>query len=120
VKQGVISRNNKLKSAVMWMSLMSECYWWCLVSQRIEEQKLYPPITYYCTGLLILDHSYSRWEFDKSKNCWNKSFRTYKILTLLYQQFSYLLISQRHMSGPRLGALPNNRWSEGSTLFRIS
>ncbi len=58
VKQGVISRDNKLKSAVMWMSLMSDCYWWCLVSQRIEEQKLYPPITYYCTGLLILDHSY--------------------------------------------------------------
>jgi hypothetical protein len=34
-----------------------------------------------------------------------KSFRTSKILTLLYQQFSNLLISQRDMSGPNLGAL---------------
>ncbi len=48
----------------------------------------------------------SRWELNKFKNCWNKSFRTSKILTLLYQQFSNLLISQRDMSGPRLGA----RW----------
>ncbi len=53
----------------------------------------------------------SRWELGKSKNCWNKSFRTSKILTLLYQQFSNLLISQRDMSGPRLGALSNNTWS---------
>jgi hypothetical protein len=54
-------------------------------------------------GLLI-----SPWELDKFKNCWNKSFRTSKILTLLYEQFANLLISQR---GPRLGALSNNRWS---------
>ncbi len=45
----------------------------------------------------------SRLELDKFKNCWNKSFRTSKILTLLYQQFSILLISQQDMSGPRLG-----------------
>jgi hypothetical protein len=51
----------------------------------------------------------SRWELDKFKNCWNKSFKTSNILTLLYQQFSNLLISQRYMSGPRLGALSNNR-----------
>jgi hypothetical protein len=31
----------------------------------------------------------------------------------LYQQFSNWLISQRDMSGPRLGALSNNRWSGG-------
>jgi hypothetical protein len=37
----------------------------------------------------------SRWERDKFKNCWNKSFTTSKILTLLYQQFSNLLISHR-------------------------
>ncbi len=43
----------------------------------------------------------SRWELDKFKNCWNKSFRTSKILTLLYQQFSNLFISQRCLSGPR-------------------
>ncbi len=55
----------------------------------------------------------SRWELDKFKNGWNKSFRTSKILTLLYQQFSNLLIFQRYMSGPRLGAPSNNRWSEG-------
>ncbi len=53
----------------------------------------------------------SCWELDKLKNCLNKSFRTSKILTLLYQQFSNLLISQRDMNGPRLGALSNNRWS---------
>jgi hypothetical protein len=56
----------------------------------------------------------SRWELDKFKNCWNKSFRASKILTLLYQQVSNLLISQRDMSGPRLRALSNNRWSGGS------
>jgi hypothetical protein len=55
----------------------------------------------------------SRWELDKFKNFWNKSFVTSKILTLLYQQFSNLLISQRDMSGPRLGAMSNNRWSGG-------
>jgi hypothetical protein len=57
----------------------------------------------------------SRWEFGKLKNCWNNSFRAFKILTLLYQQFSNLLISQRDVSGPRLGALTNNRWS-GDTI----
>ncbi len=57
------------------------------------------------------------WELDKFKNCWNKSFRTSKILTLLYQQFSNLLISQ-YMSGPRLGALSNNRWSGGTHKWK--
>jgi hypothetical protein len=69
---------------------------------------------------LILDWSpnlgplISCWELDKFKNCWNKSFRTSKILTLLHQQFPNLLISQWDMSGPRLGELPNNRWSGGT------
>ncbi len=68
---------------------------------------------------LLLDRSpnirphISRWELDKFKNCWNKSFRSSKILTLLYQQFSNLLISQRDMSSPRLGALSYNRWFGG-------
>ncbi len=68
---------------------------------------------------LLLDRSpnigqlLSRWELDKFKNCWNKSSRTSKFLTLLYQQSSNLLISQRDMSGPRLGALSNNSWSGG-------
>jgi hypothetical protein len=56
----------------------------------------------------------SRWELDKLKNWWHKSFRTFKILALLYQQFWNLLISQRDMSGPRLGALSNDTWSGGS------
>jgi hypothetical protein len=56
----------------------------------------------------------SCWELDKFKNCRYKSFRTSKILTLLYQQFSNLLISQRDMSGPRLEALSNNGWSRGN------
>jgi hypothetical protein len=63
-------------------------------------------------GLLI-----SRWKLDKFKNCRNKSFRTSKILTLLYQQFSNLLISQRDMSGPRLEALSNNRCLGGTALL---
>jgi hypothetical protein len=58
-----------------------------------------------------------RWELDKFKNCWNKSFRPSKILTLLYQQFSNLLIFQRDMSGPRWGTLSNNRWSRGNALI---
>ncbi len=57
------------------------------------------------------------WELDKCKNCRNKSFRTSRILILLYQQFLNLLISQRYMSGPRLGALSNNRWSRGTIKF---
>ncbi len=69
---------------------------------------------------LLLDRSpnigplISSWELDKFKSCWNRSFRTSKILPLLYQQFSNLLISQRDMNGPRLGALSNNRWSVGN------
>ncbi len=62
----------------------------------------------------------SRWELDKFKNCWNKSFRTSNILTFLYQQFSNLLHSQKDMSGPRLGALSNNMWSGGTTRLSFS
>jgi hypothetical protein len=71
---------------------------------------------------LLLDRSpnigplISRWELGKFKNSWNKSFRTSTILTVMYQQFLNLLISQRDMSGPRLGTLPINRWSEGNVL----
>jgi hypothetical protein len=38
-----------------------------------------------------------------------KSIRTSKILTLLYQQFSNLLITEQDMSGPRLEYLSDNR-----------
>ncbi len=91
---------------------------WDLVLRRD-----YIPITYFWTVPLILDHYsplISCWELDKFKNCWKKSFRTSKILTLLYQQFSNLLISQRDMSGPRLGTLSNNRWSGGTREWPIS
>ncbi len=43
----------------------------------------------------------SRWELDKFRNCWNERFNTSKFLTLLYQQFSNLSISQQDISGPR-------------------
>ncbi len=57
----------------------------------------------------------SRWELHRLKNCQNKSFRTSEILTLLYQQFSHLLlIFQRDMRAPRLAAMSNNRWSWGT------
>ncbi len=75
---------------------------------------------------LLLDRSpnvgplISRWKIDKFKNFWNKSFRTFKILTLLYKQFSNLLISQGDMSGPRLGALSNNRWSGGNLRIQVT
>jgi hypothetical protein len=69
-------------------------------------------------GMLPLDHllldrspnigpQISLWELDKFKNCRNKSFRTSKILALLYLQFSNLLVSQRDIISPRLGALYN-------------
>jgi hypothetical protein len=61
----------------------------------------------------------SRWELDIFKNYWNKSSRTSKILTLLYQQFLNLLISKRDMSGPRLGALSNNKPSGGSDGYTV-
>jgi hypothetical protein len=104
--------------------------------RRTEAPWLLRPITYYCCEksknknrvfkysfiLYIIPHDHllldstpsigpliSRWGLDKFKNHWNKSFRTSKILTLLYQKFSNLLISKRDMSGPRLGALSNNR-----------
>jgi hypothetical protein len=88
---------------------------WFSVSELLKITSVYIPPDH-----LLLDRSRNigplifRWNLDKFKNCWNKSFRTSKILTLLYQQFSNLLISQRDMSGSRLGALSNNRWSGGN------
>ncbi len=58
----------------------------------------------------------SYWELHKFKDCWNKSIRSSKILTFLYQKFSNFFISERSMSGPRLGALSNNMWSGVSTV----
>jgi hypothetical protein len=92
----------------------------CTTVADVQRCKSVPP------DHLLLDRSpnigplLSHWELGKFKNCWNKSFRTAKILTLLYQQFLNLLISQQDMSGPRLGALSNNRWSGGSRVWHYS
>jgi hypothetical protein len=56
----------------------------------------------------------SRWEINKFKHFWYKSVRILEALKLLFQQFLNLSSSQRDMSGPRLGALSNNKWSGGS------
>ncbi len=100
------TKTKDIKSRRLWLYSLN----WQSKKEKNSSTKL-PPDN------LLLDKSpntgplISRWELDKFKNCWNKSFRTSKILTLLYQQFSNLLIFQRDMSGPRLGALTNNRWS---------
>ncbi len=60
----------------------------------------------------ILDHAYLVGKLTKFKNCWYKSVRILEVLKLLFQQFLNLTSSQRDMSGPRLNALSNNRWSE--------
>ncbi len=74
----------------------------------------YPPLTYYWTVLLILDHSYvCRWEINKFENCWYKSVRVLEVLKLSFQRFLNLSSSERDVSGPILGHLSNNRWSGG-------
>jgi hypothetical protein len=90
------------------------------VNIKTLNKRRYPSITYYWTVPLILVHSYLVGNLTNSKML-KRNFRTTIILTLLNQQFSNLLISQRDMSGPRLGALPNNTWSGGRcTLHRRS
>ncbi len=73
----------------------------------------YPQITYYWTGIRILDHSYLVGNLTNSKIAETIALEPLKSW-LLYQQFSNLLISERDMSGPRLGDPSNNRWSGGS------
>jgi hypothetical protein len=53
-------------------------------------------------------------EINKFKNCWNKSVRILEVLKLLFKQFLNMSSSQRDMSGPILGDMSNNRWSQGS------
>jgi hypothetical protein len=64
---------------------------------------------------LILDHSYLVGNLAKSKIAATKALEPLKswhsCTKKKYQQFSNSLISQRDMSGPRLGALSNNTWS---------
>jgi hypothetical protein len=83
---------------------------WIFLSSEVW----YPPYHLFLDSAPNIGPLISRWQLDTFKNCWNKSFRASKILTLLYQQFSNLSISQRGTSGPRLGALSNNRWSVGT------
>jgi hypothetical protein len=40
-----------------------------LEHQQYQEFKKYPPITYYWTVPLMLDHSKSCWEISKFENC---------------------------------------------------
>jgi hypothetical protein len=89
----------------------------CKHSQRRSLSKVLPHDHLLLDSAPNIGPLISRWELDKFKICWNKSFRTSIILTILYQQFLNLLISRRDMSGPRLGALSNNRWSGGTTLY---
>ncbi len=90
---------------------------WCFLPLSVQLLYALLYASYIPPDHLLLDRSpnigplISRWELDKFQNCWNKSLRTSNIRTLLHQQFLILLISQRDMSGPRLGALSNNRWS---------
>jgi hypothetical protein len=123
------SHIHRLRASFMtnwWWSSTKLLYWYCLFYYMIYffnycMMLIYcrwylKVLQYYAHDHLLLDCApnigplISRWELDTLKNCWNKSFRTSKFLTLLYHQFSDLLISQRDMSGPRLGALSNNRW----------
>ncbi len=84
-----------------------------LAAARFCESALRTPVHLLLNRSPNIGPLISRWELDRFKNWWNKSFRTSRIPTLLYQQFSNLLISQRDMSCPILGALSNNRWSWG-------
>ncbi len=110
-----------------WCICIGGCWWLCITAcQDIFAAPLCGNTT---PDHLLLDRSpnigplISCWKLDKFKNCWNKSFKTSKKLTLVYQKFSNLLISKpnlliskRDLSGPRLGTLSNNRWSGGSVL----
>jgi hypothetical protein len=63
-------------------------------------------------GSPIIRPLISRWEVDRFKNSRNKSFRTFKFLTLSYQQI--LNFNFNFRPRPRLGALFIDRWSEGT------
>jgi hypothetical protein len=96
------------RKRILWMRLP----WAHVMRQRLVTE-IVPP------DYLLLDTApnigplIAWWKLAKFKNCWNKRFITSEILTLLYQQLSNLLNSQRGMSGPRLKALSSNRWSGG-------
>jgi hypothetical protein len=78
--------------------------------------------TVYTHNLLLLNSApnlgplLSHWEINKYENCWYKSVRILQVLKLLFQQCFNLSSSQRDMSGPILGDLSNNRWSNDPTI----
>ncbi len=78
-----------------------------------------PPITYYWTVPLILDHSYLVGKFIKFENCCYKSVRILEVLKLLFRQFLNVSSSQRDISGPIIGDLSNDRWSGGTVVFLL-
>ncbi len=90
------------------------------IFHALQKLRMYPSNTYYWTVPLLLDYSYLVGILTNLKISETKSFRTSKILTLLYQQFLNLLISLRDMNGPRLGTLSNNRWSGVRSLHPFS
>ncbi len=77
------------------------------------------PITYYWTVPLILDHSYLVRKSTSSKIADKKVSGFLEILKLLFQQCLKLSSSERDMSGPILGTLPNNRWSRGTFWWSL-
>jgi hypothetical protein len=72
-----------------------------------------PPITYYWTGFLILDHSYLVGNLKNSTIAETKVLEPLKFWHFCINNVRNVLISQRDMSGPKLGALSNNWWSWG-------
>ncbi len=100
------------------LRLRDGCCWRSSHCQERETGKQacfnHPPITYYWTVPLILDHAY--WETNEFENCWYKSVRILKVLKLLLQQFLNFSSFQQDMSGPILGTLSNKRWSGVSCL----
>ncbi len=75
-----------------------------------------PPITYYWTVPLILDHAYIVGKLIRTKIADNKSVRILEVLKLSFQQFLNLWSSRRNISGPILGGLSNNRRLGGRKL----
>ncbi len=96
----------------------------CCVSYKndrsLQHNQNQTKITWNTPDHLLLDNApdlgplISCGKIKKFENCWYKSVRILEVLKLSFQQFLHLWSSQRDMSGPKLGALSNNRWSRGN------
>ncbi len=88
--------------------------WWFLAVRHIYVRLLafphnnYPPITYYWTDLLILNHSY----LVDSNYAETKALQLLKSWHFCISNFRTCWFPKR-IWGPRLGNLSNNRWSGG-------